>query len=147
MGKCLVRLHCFTDQVIVSSCVPLAVAGSMYTAFLVFKCKQRRKGSYSVHAAQQRRNPNQDSNLELGTSSTRSSFRDITAQYQRERALSDDIAAQLSRAGSFGENPNHYEPDPTCNGLQSEVASSCGLIEPNEIVPELHTSTDHTQQS
>ena len=128
-----------------SSCFPvLAVAASMYTTFLFFKCKQRRKGSYNVHAAQSR-NPRLNSNLECGTSSVHSSFRDITVHYQQERALSDDIA-ELERAGSLGERAGTHEPEPTPNDMGSEVTSSCGLIEPIEVAPELHSSTDHIQQ-
>ena len=121
-----------------------AVAASMYVAFLFFKCKQRRKGSYNVHARHQSKQQSPDSNAELGTSSVHSSFRDITVQYQRERML----VGMLGNTGDLDQGEEPCEPEPGLRWSRSEggeSSSSCGLI--LETVPELHTATDQIQHT
>lgn len=121
---------------------PSTVVISMYTAFLIYKCKQRRKGSYNVHLRQQvAHKSRQDSDAELGTASVHSSFRDITERYQRELALSG--AAELGCTRGVGRSASVVVQELGQDGSRwsrsdgSEASSSCGLIDAVHN-PELH---------
>ena len=114
------------------------VAIALYLMFLYFKHKHNKTGSYNVqerHVAQPKLRPPQQNTAESGTSSVHSSFRDITAQYHRERVLGG--VAELGCTGEL-RRPSDLSScggDLVLNGVNGEGGSTdgsemstCGLV-------------------
>lgn len=114
------------------------VAIALYLLFLYFKHKHNKTGSYNVHerhVSRSKLRPPEPHTAESGTSSVHSSFRDITAQYHRERVLGG--VAELGCAGEL-RRPSDLSScggDSVLNGVNraegstdGSETSTCGLV-------------------